>query len=306
MVAIETTIRIGSNEIIAETKVGTRDMKFTLVSDLHIDHYPDNQQIDWHVVHRWARADILVIAGNVSDSFHCTIEEILLARQAFRHVVFVDGPCEHYSDYGAPHASDELQRFAEQHDGIHYIGDGPGVLIDHTLVCGIAGWHSLHWGTNRQQPRENCQGRPWDRHDAGGMRCGSLVYPDVLPAHRFEPLAQRVRDAAVDQTIHEIVIVTNMVPHADAVTFAGDHIRDLEMEAACTAALMPIWSDCLDGGKLTTWCFGRSRGSQDFMDNGVRFISNPRGHAGETRDAPYTVRLIDTSAVMDESFEAWA
>ena len=92
-------------------------MKFTLVSDLHIDNYPDNQQIDWHVVHRWARADILVIAGNVSDSFHCTIEEILLARQAFRHVVFVDGPCEHYSDYGAPHASDELQRFAEQHDG---------------------------------------------------------------------------------------------------------------------------------------------------------------------------------------------
>jgi hypothetical protein len=42
------------------------------------------------------------------------------------------------------------------------------------------------------------------------------------------------------------------------------------------------------------------------MDNGVRFISNPRGYPGETRDSPYTVRLFDTSTVMDEGFEAWA
>ena len=42
------------------------------------------------------------------------------------------------------------------------------------------------------------------------------------------------------------------------------------------------------------------------MDSGVRFISNPRGYPGETRDSPYTVRLIDTSTVMDEDFAAWA
>jgi hypothetical protein len=124
-------------------------MKFTLVSDLHVDHYADHQQIDWHVVHRWTRADTLVIAGNISDSLHRTMREILLARQAFRRVVFVDGPCEHHSGQGAPHGSEELQRFAERHEGIHYLGDGPGVVIDHTLVCGIAGWHSLPIGPNR-------------------------------------------------------------------------------------------------------------------------------------------------------------
>ena len=71
------------------------------------------------------------------------MREILLARQAFRRVVFVDGPCEHHSGQEARHGSEELRRFAERHDGIHYLGDGPGVVIDHTLVCGIAGWHSL-------------------------------------------------------------------------------------------------------------------------------------------------------------------
>ena len=138
------------------------------------------------------------------------------------------------------------------------------------------------------------------------MGFANAVLTDVLSAPRFEPLAQRVRDAAVDQTIYEIVIVTHMAPHADAIMFAGDHIWDLEPEAACTAALVPIWSDCLDGGKLTTWCFGHSSGGQDFTNDGVRFLSNPRGYPGPTRDAPYTVRLIDTSTVMDEGFEAWA
>jgi hypothetical protein len=282
-------------------------MKFTLVSDLHVDHYPDNQQIDWHVVRTWTGADTLIIAGNTSDSLQYAMQEILVARQAFRRVVFVDGPCEHQGGHHVPHRGEELQRFAERHDGIHYIGNGPGVMIDHTLVCGIASWHSLPIGATSRQPEQNRRAQqPWGRHDVDGMDCGYAVLPDMVSIHQFEPLAQRVSDAAVDQTIYEIVIVTNMIPHADAITFAGEHIQDLETEAACTAALVPIWSDCLDGGKLTTWCFGRSRDGQDFMDNGVRFISNPRGYPGETRDAPYTVRLIDTSTVMDESFEAWA
>jgi hypothetical protein len=281
-------------------------MKFTLVSDLHVDHYPDHQQIDWHVVHRWTRADTLVIAGNISDSLHRTMREILLARQAFRRVVFVDGPCEHHSGQEARHGSEELRRFAERHDGIHYLGDGPGVVIDHTLVCGIAGWPSLHIGAACQRPEQSRQDRSCDRHDADGPDLGTAVLADVSSTHRFEPLAQRVRDAAADPSIYEIVIVTDMVPHADAITYTGDHIWDLVTETACTAALVPIWSDCLDGGKLTTWCFGRSRVAQDFMDNGVRFISNPRGYPGETRDAPYTVRLIDTSTLMDEGFKAWA
>jgi hypothetical protein len=280
-------------------------MKFTLVSDLHVDHYPDHQQINWHVVRAWTGADILMIAGNTSDSLHHTMQEILVARQAFRHVVFVDGPCEHHSGQQARHGSDELQRFAERHDGIHYLGDGPGVVIDHTLVCGCAGWHSLHIGANCRRPEQNWQGGAWDRHDADVLDLGTAVLADVSSTHGFERLAQRVRDAAADQSIYEIVIATNMVPHADAITFTGDHIWNLETEAACTAALVPIWSDCLDGGKLTTWCFGYSRVAQDFTDNGVRFISNPRGYPGDNRDSPYTVRLIDTSTVMDESFEAW-
>ncbi|WP_158044905.1 metallophosphoesterase [Skermanella pratensis] len=118
-------------------------MKFALVSDLHVDHYPDSQQFDWHVVRRWIGTDTLVITGNVSDSPDHTMEEILLARQAFRCVIFVEGSCEHPNSYWTSAATEKFRQFAEQHDGIYYLGTGSGVMIESTLVCGMTGWSHL-------------------------------------------------------------------------------------------------------------------------------------------------------------------
>jgi hypothetical protein len=277
-------------------------MKFALVSDLHVDHYPGNQQLDWLVVRTWTGTDTLVIVGNVSDSLHRTMQEILMARRAFQSVIFVEGPCEYHSGHSAPQAVEQLQHFAERHEGVYYLGNGPGVVINHTLVCGIAIRHHLYTGADCGMPE---QGRPHrrGRSDAASLELCRAVLPDTLSAHHFMPLAQRVRDAAVDQSIHEIMIVTHMAPHAGTPMFSDDPIRDLKAEAACTAALAPIWSDCLDGGKLTTWCFGHSRLYQDFTDKGVRFISNPRGYWRNNGDTPYTVRVVDTSSVTEESFE---
>ncbi|UEM23128.1 hypothetical protein JL100_010415 [Skermanella mucosa] len=285
----------------------TPALKFALVSDLHVDHYPDNQQFDWHIVRRWTGTDILVIAGNVSGSAGISMEEILLARQAFRCVIFVEGSCEHPNGYWSPAAAERLRQFAEQHDGIYYLGTGSGLTIESTLVCGMTGWSHFHaevaGSGDSDQERFDM---PCGNHDVGNLELGIAVLPDDLFAHHVELLAQQVKGAAADPSIHEIVVITYAAPHVDAITFTGDHICDLEAEAACTAALVPIWSDCLDGGKLTTWCFGRSSFHQDFTDQGVRFISNPRGCPGEKRNGPYTVQVIDTSVVMDQGFEAWA
>ena len=61
--------------------------------------------------------------------------------------------------------------------------------------------------------------------------------------------------------------------------------------------MVPLWSDCLDGGKLTVWCFGHTRHPLDFTDSGVRFVCNPRGRPGKGDNIPYSVHLIDTSAL---------
>ena len=64
-----------------------------------------------------------------------------------------------------------------------------------------------------------------------------------------------------------------------------------------SADLVPIWSDCLDGGKLTVWCFGHAPHPLDFTDSGVRFVCNPRGRPCKGATSPYSIHLIDTSAL---------
>jgi hypothetical protein len=241
-------------------------MKLALASDLYVDSYPDDQQIDWRHVRQWTGVDVLVIGGNISGSPERTRREVLAAREAFDCVIFVDGTHEHQTGLPVPEGLETLRPFAGLNDGVHYLDGGAGVLVGHTLVCGVAGWQE----------------------------------------HQAALLTRRIREAATDQAIHEIVIVTHAAPHPDGLVFTGDEAADGTSGALAgaleSAALAPIWSDCLDGGKLTVWCFGHAPHPLDFTDSGVRFVCNPRGRLGKGDTMPYSVQLIDTSALTGDEW----
>ena len=237
-------------------------MKFALASDLYVDCYPDDQRIDWRLVRRWTGVDVLVIGGNISASPERTKLEVLAAREAFDCVIFVEGNHEHQTGLPVPEGLETLRQFAALNDGVHYLDGEAGVLVGHTLVCGVAGWHE----------------------------------------HQAAILARRMREAAADQAIGEIVVVTHAAPHPDGLVFTGDETADGTYGALESAALVPIWSDCLDGGKLTVWCFGHAPHPLDFTDSGVRFVCNPRGRPGKGATCPYSVHLIDTSALTGDKW----
>src|SRR5918994_7906327 len=102
-------------------------MKLALVSDLFVDGYPDDQQIDWHVVRRWTGVDVLVIGGNISGSPERTKWEVLAAREAFDCVIFVDGNHEHQTGLQDPEGLETLRQFAARNDGVHYLDGAAGV-----------------------------------------------------------------------------------------------------------------------------------------------------------------------------------
>jgi hypothetical protein len=236
-------------------------MKFALASDLYIDCYPDNEEIDWRLVRQWTEVDVLVIGGNTSGSLERTKVEVLAAREAFDCVIFVDGNYEFRAGLSVPEGMETLRQFAALNEGVHYLDGGAGVLIGHTLVCGVAGWH----------------------------------------AHQAAMLARRIGGAAADPAIGGIVVVTHAPPHPDGlVVSAGDEIAALTYGTVESAELIPIWSDCLDGGKLTVWCFGHAPHPMDFTDSGIRFVCNPRGHPHTGATGPYSIHLIDTSLLTSD------
>jgi|tagenome__1003787_1003787.scaffolds.fasta_scaffold20650079_2 hypothetical protein len=237
-------------------------MKLALASDLYIDCYPDDQRIDWRLARRWTGVDVLVIGGNISASPERAKREVLAARKAFDCVIFVDGNPEHQTGLPIPDGLETLRQFAARNDGVHYLNGEAGVRVGHTMVCGVAGWQE----------------------------------------HQAALLARRVREAAADQTVGEIVVVTHAAPHPDGLGFTGDETAGGTSGALASAALLPIWSECLDGGKLTVWCFGHAPHPLDFTDSGVRFVCNPRGRPGKGATTPYSVHLIDTAALTGDEW----
>jgi hypothetical protein len=235
-------------------------MKFALASDLYVDCYPDDQQIDWRLVRRWTGADVLVIGGNTSANLERVKQEVLAARECFDRVIFVDGLHERGQGLPVDEGMVLLRDFAERHGGIHYLEGGAGVMIEQTLFCGVAGWQE----------------------------------------HQAAMLAQRIAEAAADPEIGEIVAVTHAAPHPDALRSPADEAAAGTLGTVESAALASIWSECLDGGKMTVWCFGHAPHPHDFSDCGVRFVCNPRGRPGTGANMPYSVHLIDTSALTSD------
>ena len=115
-------------------------MKLALASDLYVDCYPDDQRIDWRLVRRWTGVDVLVIGGNISASPERTKLEVLAAREAFDRVIFVEANHERQTGLQGPEGVETLRQFAALNDGVYYLDGEAGVLVEHTLVCGVAGW----------------------------------------------------------------------------------------------------------------------------------------------------------------------
>ena len=82
-------------------------MKFDLISDFHVEmNVGYNTTRFWkkgeplhYAWHKDKKNDILVVAGDSSNSHDFTRDVIVEAAKHYEHVLFVDGNHEHYSNY---------------------------------------------------------------------------------------------------------------------------------------------------------------------------------------------------------------
>lgn len=266
-------------------------MKFTLMSDVHIDSMPWN----WDTILADVEpTDTLVVAGDISNDVWHTCRWLVQAKTWFPNVLWVAGNHDFYNTGRHKTMLIPNREWAEQwpyprsvreiidhyvkwsnHHGIHFLNRN-AVAIDGVTFVGATGWHDY------------VAGEPFSREDQikawyTSLNDKIIVWEsdDLKPNHRHAFDAAK-RDAeylkaSTAAIMGPIVMVTHHVPH-----------RNLKWE-------MPhdlVWTKlhgCFVNTKLENissanikyWCYGHTHQRKLQTINHCDYVCNARGYMHE-------------------------
>jgi UDP-2,3-diacylglucosamine pyrophosphatase LpxH len=288
-------------------------MKIDFCSDLHVDawhnqtrlHDPNSRKwsgepyeslflyIDWRE-YKNPDSRVLVIAGDISNNLITTIQVIEAASAEYEHVVVVEGNHDHYDndmsiDHGMEFLSNQLSRL----DNVHYLKDDNSFTLDGVAFFGSTGWYNFR-AYEDQGISDFTAKRAWNQYSNDSRFLdfnGSTV--ESLAATQAINLAEQVRIAGEDESIHAIVVTTHMSPRADLMEWkVGDIVwNTLTPSYVNTALDQVIQADSKN--KIKLWIYGHTHHRQMREIEGVIYANNARGYPRE--NPPFTLTQIDIS-----------
>lgn len=252
-------------------------MKICVTSDLHVNHPqpPIN----------WPEADVLVIAGDTSNTIG---DDLKLARRVskiYNHVVITDGNHTHYANEPQKRTvEDTLLSLRKQlPENVHLLGHGnPRVDIDGVHFVGCNGWYSfdmlgdpienrLLWKSFMNDNRwigfdKIEQMQPWDRasHDAELMRA----------------TLQEIADEEIGQIAKPIVAITHTAPHRDMVLWTDDPRWNRSNSFYVNSHMQTVLESDV-GQRVTYWANGHTHHGSERTIGKVVCVCNPRGYPSE-------------------------
>ena len=240
-------------------------MFFDLISDLHIESWPDG--FDW--THR-ATSPWCVVAGDVARERDNLKSALTHLAQCYQAVFYIDGNDEHHGRFENFAGSyQEIKDITSGIPGVVYLQDNV-VIMNDVAILGTNGW----WGYDFDKTQDQVAVMDWWCTTFGlaehvpmvihGMNRGDAVY-----MHRSLVKLQT-------EDVKHIVIVTHTVPDPRLVQhdpqLVSTPMFNIMGNRHMTAALS---GDILN--KVHTWCFGHYHGSVDQIHEGVRYVNNCRG-----------------------------
>ena len=82
-------------------------MKFDLISDLHLDFWGENENINWEGI---GTSLVAVILGDISYNMEVTYKTIVDISKHYKYVIFVDGNHEHNNQCGIQDHNRQLKQ----------------------------------------------------------------------------------------------------------------------------------------------------------------------------------------------------
>lgn len=279
-------------------------MKFDLVSDLHVEmntawkndksHDGVSNIYPWHLS---KNSDILVVAGDCANDPYTALGVIDEAKQFYDRVLFIDGNHDHYNGRGKPDetvgANCRLyHRYANDNNGVHFLHpSSSSVKIDNTLFVGCNGWYD--WTAYNLASKAQQQAL-WNTSMSDSMMISFDDPPDVMAQEHAGGIRKHIENAQSDDSIDNIVVVTHTIPHRKGLVPDSHHYGPLN-GSFMNCLMEQVWIADTEN-KIKTWVFGHTHFKYDFIAEGIRFVTNPRGYKAEDRSFSYQgAILIDTN-----------
>jgi hypothetical protein len=241
-------------------------MQFDLLSDLHVEDWPEQNQIDWQGI---GTSLVAVVAGDVSRDLDLVYKNVLEISKHYRHVVYVDGNHEHDDRDGINQRREEINDMFKRYQNVTYLYRNT-IILDNTAFIGCNGWYTYDF-CEPFVHRNSClewlieQGKDQD-----------LLFEQYEMAMEDSHHINNCLDICNrDPQIKNIVIVTHAVPRKDlAITIPGLPHETLGVQGSS------FLQDCLAkdvNNKVGAWVFGHVHAEIDAQLGSCRFVSNPRG-----------------------------
>lgn len=262
-------------------------MRFTLISDVHIDH-----TWDWSLLQHCDPSIPMVVAGDISNDVFETSRWIKHLRSMFPCVVWVAGNHCFYNlgfhqtrihnpefDAEWPYPRnvteiyDHYTRWSAAHD-VHFLHRS-SVVLDGVQFVGVTGWHNFDAADYLHMDH---QVRAWRNHmmDARHINWGANTWGDFKPVLTASAQDAEYVQMAVAQNDLPKVIITHHVPHRDLVRITADPTWNLLNGSFLNSQL----EDCAHDS-VNTWCYGHTHFRDDRMMGHIRYVNNARGYPGE-------------------------
>lgn len=260
-------------------------MNFDLISDLHIDQWSDDKQINFKGL---GTSLTCVVAGDVSQNIKQTRDFLYkLADSAYQAVIFIDGNHEHRADYESIEKNCEwFERELSRKSNITYLWDSTCVFGS-TAFIGANGW----WTYDYLEPvvsRLECI-NSFCQHEDLSDEIALEIWDHAVENSEF--LVNIIKDFNKTDIIKKIVIVTHTLPNKNLIEpLSSMTISSLGKLHNSLIQDMMIHDT---NKKINAWCFGHYHGEAvDTTIDDVRYISNPRGTPQDTIFPIYYPKLV--------------
>lgn len=240
-------------------------MKIRLISDLHIDHTPlDISFFD---------EDVLVIAGDVSENIHSTLNIIknYLKTNISADIVFILGNHDYYGgtieDVHDKWSCVNLDRF-------HYLASS-SIVIRGYRFCGATLWTDMK-GADKQHIESTIS----DYH-----YILDLKVENTIRLHQQELFYLKTD---VSKSLEPCIVVTHHLPSFKSI---DRKYKDSPVNYAFASDL----NSFIEESKILYWFHGHTHSNCDYTIGSTRVICNPRGYSEEENIEFDIGMIIETS-----------